>query len=620
MSKTSATNHAVDLSTALSMLDEVHHRPTLTNIALASRQLMPHAPALASLSLRVACVSSYTLDPVRPALELQALRAGAAVDCYIAPYGQFDRELIDPASALSTFQADVAVVAVRLADVCPAIYDAFNSLTPDSARNLIDDGFARVESALRTFRQRSDACILLTNYELPPSLAQGLADRSAACSQEALIRSANVRLAELANSLGKAYVMDYDALIARHGRATWADRRNALYARIPIAPSNYWNFAGMIVRHLRPLFGLTRKVLVLDADNTLWGGVLGDVGLEGIALGPDYPGNAFVAFQQRVLDLYHRGVVICIASKNEPGTVQEALEKHPNMVLRPRHFATMRVNWEPKPRNLQAMAAELNLGIDSFVFIDDSEVECELVRQTVPQVMTIALPKEPAEYAAVVESLDCFDQYAISAEDRQRGELYRAEADRKQLQATVVDMPTFYRQLQMKVTLTVNDPRQIARVAQMTNRTNQFNMHTIRCSEDDIRRFMASQHHEVVTLALVDRFGDNGVVGLAITRKSAGEWVLHQFLMSCRILGRTVEQAFIAWIANRARSAGAHVLVGEFIPTSKNKPFAGFYPSCGFSPQSAKDGIERFTLALTAADMKIPDWIEVIDTSSTEGH
>lgn len=608
----------LSMAAAHEVLDAVHLQPTIVRITQAARQLMPHARALAGVSLRCACTASFTLDPIKPALELQALRAGMALETHIAPYGQFDRELIDPGSGLARFNPDIVLLAVRLADVCPAIYESFNSLSAGEAEGLLDDWLVRLESALRTFREHNIAHVLMTNYDLPASLALGIADRAATSSQEALIRTANARLLQMAGSLPNVHVLDYDGLVARYGRANWCDHRMAMYARIPIAAAHYWSFAGFIVRHLRPLYGLTKKVLVLDADNTLWGGVLGDVGLDGIALGPDYPGNAFVAFQRRVLDLYRRGIVLCIASKNEQGTVEEALQKHPNMVLRPEHFAAMRVNWQPKPQNLQSMAADLNLGIDSFVFVDDSDVECELMRQTLPQVMTVALPKEPAGYAAIIESLDCFDQWKISAEDRQRGELYRAEIGRKELQAATVDMPTFYRQLQMKVTLKVNDTAQVSRASQMTNRTNQFNMHTVRYSEDDIRRFMADSNAEVVTLALSDRFGDNGVVGLAVIRKGASEWVLHQFLMSCRILGRTVEQALVKWIAARARKSGAEQLVGEFSPTAKNKPFSGFYESCGFARGTAEGKIERMVMPLATADTDIPDWIELNAVAGSE--
>ncbi|HVP12643.1 MAG TPA: HAD-IIIC family phosphatase [Phycisphaerae bacterium] len=596
---------------AQALLAEVNAHPTLIRIAGAMQQLEPLRKAVERLSLRAACISSFTFEPIKPSLQLQALRAGLGLEVYLGPFGQVEQELINPSSGLATFNPDVVFVAARLQDACPAIYEAFNSLTPGAATALVDDWIARLRAALSAFRQRSKTPVFIQNYDFPAVPALGLAEQSAALSQAAVISRANAELSGLAASFDNVRVMDYDALVARHGRLHWQDPRTAFYARIPVAPANYWHLAGFYARHLRPLYGLSKKVLVLDADNTLWGGVVGDVGLDGIALGHDFPGNAFVAFQKRILDLYNRGIVLAIASKNQPGSVEEVLDRHPHMVLRTEHFAAMRIDWEPKPENLRRIAADLNLGIDSFVFMDDSPVECELMRAALPEVLTVHLPDDPARYAGIVESLDCFDQWKISEEDRTRGKLYKAEAGRRELQAGSVDMPTFYRQLQMKVTLFVDHLPHVARAAQMTVRTNQFNMHTIRCSEDDIRRFMAAADSNVFTLALADRFGDNGIVGLAVAQHGPTEWVLHLFLMSCRVLGRTVEQAFIAWIAERARAAGASRLVAEFVPTARNKPFAGFYKDRGLVEGARIGEVQQWVWDLRTADMTVPDWLDV---------
>ena len=611
MNDNDSTGQPLDQAQAVALLDGVHAEPTLVRMMQAGRQIAALREVLGRVSIRIGCVSSFTFEPIKPALELQALRAGLALDAYVGPYGQFEQELINPSSALAAFKPDVVLLAIRLQDVCPALYDSFCGLTQDDARTMLDGWFDRLTTALRTFSQRSSAYVLVQNYDLPASAALGIADRAAEFSQRATIGDANERLAALAGELSNVRVMDYDALVAQHGRVHWGDARTALFARIPIGNKHYWSLAGFYVRYLRPLFGLTKKVLVLDADHTLWGGVVGDVGIDGIALGHDFPGNAFVLFQKRILDLYNRGVVIALASKNEPGSVEEVLEKHPEMVLRAEHFAAMRINWEPKPENLRRMAADLNLGLDSFVFIDDSPVECEMMRAALPQVMTVQLPADPAGYPGLIESLDCFDQPKVSAEDRHRGALYKAEAGRRAFQEEVVDLPTFYRRLEMRMILFVNHAAHVARAAQLTNRTNQFNMHTIRCTEDDIRRFIASNDHELITLALMDRFGDNGVVGLAVVQKGDDAWIAHLFLMSCRVLGRTVEQTFIRWIAERARVAGAKCLIGEFVPTAKNKPFAGFFEDCGFRATDSTGDAQRWALDLDAADTKIPDWMTV---------
>ncbi|MFH1417411.1 MAG: HAD-IIIC family phosphatase [Planctomycetota bacterium] len=617
MGNSSNANSPADAVQAAAVLAEVDARPTIVNITRAARQLDALRAGLARVPLRLGVLASFTFEPIQPALGLQALRAGIGADVYVGPFGRFEQEMIDPASGLAAFKPDVVLLAVRLADVCPALYDSFNSLDGKTASAIVDEWIERLRAAMVTFRQQSSATILVQNYDLPATLALGIADAQAAPSQRAVIARANEALSGLAASMENVRTMDYDALVAQHGRIRWQDPRTAFFARIPVAAEYYWPLAGFYVRHIRPLCGLTKKVIVLDADNTLWGGVVGDVGLDGIALGHDYPGNAFVAFQSRILDLHRRGIVLCIASKNEPGTVEEVLDKHPDVVLRSEHFAAMRVNWQPKPENVKQLAEDLNLGLDSFVFMDDSAVECEMMRTVLPQVLTVHLPEEPAAYAGIVEALDCFDQWSISDVDRQRGQLYKAEVSRRELQTSVLDMPTFYRQLEMRMTLFVDHKPHIARASQMTNRTNQFNMHTIRCTEDDIRGFATDPDVNVFTLVLADRFGDNGVVGLAVVRRSSDEWVLHIFLMSCRVLGRTVEQGFVGWIAERARAAGAKVLVAEFVPTVKNKPFAAFYQDRGFVEAERVGDAQHWRWALDEADTTTPDWlaVSVVDAS-----
>lgn len=608
----------MDRSTADALYAAIDSDPTLTNIAVAMRQRDDLRSVYAKTPLRLACAASFTLDPVKPSLELQAIRAGFDVSVHIAPYGQYLQELIRTDSSITAFQPNVVILAVRLQDVCPDIYTAFNSFSTGEADKQLTDWFENLAAALRTFRSHSRATILIQNYDQPAESAQGIADLQADASQRQCIATANDQLNQLAASLENVFVMDYDALVARHGRLNWADPRTALFARIPVAPKNYWALTGFYIRHLRPLYGLTKKVIVLDADHTLWGGVVGDVGLHGIALGHDFPGNAFVEFQKRLLDLYCRGVVLAIASKNEAGSVEEVLDKHPEMILRREHFAALRVNWDPKPQNVQQIAETLNLGLDSFVFIDDSPMECEMMRAALPQITTIQLPADPAQYPRIIESLDLFDQWSISSEDRQRGAMYKAEADRRDLQTHVVDMPSFYRQLQMKLRLFVNYEPHVARISQMTNRTNQFNMNTIRCSEDDIRRFLREPNVDIITLALEDRFGDNGTVGLAIVQHEGETSNIHMLLMSCRILGRTVEQTFIDWIAQRARAKGAKKLTADLVSTAKNKPFSGFYENCGFTISGSQGAVQRWTKELSSVPAQLPDWfeIEVAETAS----
>lgn len=595
---------------AIGRLDRVCAEPTVVGVHSAYREYDALSAAIPHATMKLACLSTFTATPMTPAIRLAALRAGIHADVWMAPFGQVATTLIDAKAGLDAFAPDVVLVATRLADVVPDLYDGIMGDAIPAAR-MVADYLAQLGAGVAAFRQRSQATLLLQDFERPGFLVAGLTEIDAPGGQVDLWRSANRQLHDIAADNGNCYVMRYDALVARYGSTSWVDPRTELFGRIPIAARHYWDYAAFVVRYLRPLAGRTRKVIVLDADNTLWGGILGDDGIDGIKLGHDFPGNAFVRFQRRLLALQRRGVILCVASKNEPGSVERVLASHSEMILREDHIACMRVSWSPKPDAVRDIAATLNLGLDSFVFIDDSPVECAMMRESLPEVMTIQLPEDPARYADIVASLDCFDQFVLSEEDKRRGAMYKAEADRKQLATAAVDLPSFYRGLNMRLSIGINDERSIGRAAQMTQRTNQFNMNTIRCTEDDIRSRMHSADQEVLTLSLTDRFGDSGVVGLAVIIKSPDHWRIEMLLMSCRVLGRTVESAFVTWIAGRAKAAGAAELHATFHPTAKNSPFADFFGRCGFASSPSETNTRQWVLKLDSADTTIPGWFEV---------
>ena len=286
---------------AQALFAEIDEQPTILNIARTLQRLQPRQTDLTRLTLKVACVGSFTFDPLLPALQLQGIRAGIAIEPYVSPFGQFEQALIDPTSGLASFEPDVVLLALRLQDVCPALHEGFNSLARENVDRLVEDWLGRLESGLRSFRSRSAARVLVQNYDLPAVSADGVLDPAFASSQSAAIVKANRALVRLAASIENTHVMNYDALVARHGRRNWIDPRTAFYARVPVAAEHYWRVGGFYVQHIRPLLGLSRKVLVLDADNTLWGGVVGDVGLNHIDLGHDFPGYELIAIPERLV-------------------------------------------------------------------------------------------------------------------------------------------------------------------------------------------------------------------------------------------------------------------------------------------------------------------------------
>lgn len=319
-----------------------------------------------------------------------------------------------------------------------------------------------------------------------------------------------------------------------------------------------------------------KKCIVLDLDNTLWGGVVGEDGAEGLALSHESPGSGFVAFQQALLDHYHRGVILAINSRNNPEEAWQVIREHPNMILKEPHFAAVRINWQDKTANLQELARELNIGLDSMVFIDDDPHNRALVRSLLPEVAVPELPSDSAEYARFLNSLTYFEGGVVTDEDTMRGNFYVTERLRLARQKEYDRKEDFLHSLGLQLLVYEDDDGQLPRLAQLTEKTNQFNTNKRILTEEDLAAYIRSPHHQVVYGKLQDVFGDYGIVLFALVEMQGSRWHIDSLLMSCRVFGRGAEDAFLAALAERARAAGAEELVISFIPTEKNMPAKEF--------------------------------------------
>ena len=359
-----------------------------------------------------------------------------------------------------------------------------------------------------------------------------------------------------------------------------------------------------------PLDRKVRKALVTDLDNTLWGGVIGEDGMNGIRVGEEYPGAAYQALQRAMLDLYQRGIILAVCSKNNLSDAMEVFEHHPGMLLRPQHFAVLRINWNDKAQNLREIAAELNIGIDALAFLDDNPVERQWVRSQLPEVTVIDLPDDPMGYAQALRDNPVFERLSLSTEDRERARYYAEQRLRTELEQNVASLEDFYQSLQMEVEISLVTTETLARIAQLTHKTNQFNLTTRRYSEQQIAGMAADRDWRVYSLRVRDRFGDNGLVGVAITRYQERICEIDTFLLSCRVIGRTVETAILATIAEQARIKGSESLIGWFLPTKKNAPAKDFYSSHGFTCTLEEDGKSRWEFDLTRGDILSPSWFK----------
>ncbi|MEO1008906.1 MAG: HAD-IIIC family phosphatase [Planctomycetota bacterium] len=577
------------------------------------------AAALGAPTLDLLVLRSVTLEPVAPLARACAAEFGVDLRIRFGEFNAWTQELLDPRSIAYADPAPQAVVlAVQTRDIAPILWSGAAGLSRDDALAEADRVASELASLIRTFRDRSAAHLVVHTLEQPawPTLGVALESRDGTHARQAeAIGRINDRLRAAAAEVPGVHVLDYDALVARHGRERWHDEDKFLTMRMPLAADALLPLAREWSRFLLPIAGRQSKCLVLDLDNTLWGGIVGEDGPDGIQLGVEHPGAHYVAIQRAALDLYHRGVVLALCSKNNPGDADEVLRSHPHMLIRPEHLAAVRVNWTDKAQNLREIAAELNIGVDSLVFLDDNPVERELVRTLAPEVMVLEpASADPKHMLRAIRECPLFERLALSDDDRSRGRMYVEQRQRTELQSAATSLEDYWRSLAMVAEVGIvdetTDSATVERIAQLTQKTNQLNMTTKRYSTQDVQAFARDGDSSVYWIRVADRFGDNGIVGVVIARIEGDAWHLDTLLMSCRVIGRTVETCMLATVAEHARDAGASRLEGWFYPTKKNPPARAIYEDHGFEVIRGTDGGALWSRDITGDDLQNPEWIE----------
>src|SRR5579859_6145744 len=593
------------------LLQAVDKRPTLATYMQTSREVPLFQAQLHTA--RLALLATFTVDSLVPYLHVEAARQGFAADIYVAPFNAISQEFLDPGSGCRRHRPDIVFVAQLLSDICPPLANDYLRLESAEIDRYIEETITGLVATLREFRQSSPAAIVLHNFALPAYPLFGIYEVMAPQSQTGALRQLNARLAAAVQAVPAVYVLDFDRLCATLGYQHCFDTKMWYLGRAPLSAPTLPLLARTQAAFIQALLGSPRKCLVLDLDNTLWGGVWGEGGVRGIKVAPAFPGSAFRDFQQVVLQLHRQGVILAINSKNNPADVEEVFRTHPDMVLRPEHFASLQINWRAKPDNMVQLAAEINIGLDSLVFFDDSPAERDLMRQALPQVLTLEVPADPLQYANILLASQAFDKLSLTEEDRQRGATYRDQRARRQWAQSATSLQDFYERLQMVVNIQRVGEFALPRVVDLLHKTNQFNLTTRRYTAAELAEILADPRCGVFYLQVTDRFGDNGIVGVAIARHGAAVVELDTFLLSCRVLGRTVETAFLSFLLEWARAAGSTAVEGTFIPTAKNTPAADFYARHGFTPIPSTGAGSRWRLQLADVAFQWPSYIQQTD-------
>ena len=562
------------------------------------------ASALPLQTVRIAILRSFTIEPLLPQLRARGFLAGLDLQIQVGDYNVFAQELLDRSSRLYQFTPDVVMCAALTRDAAPALWHG----TGDAG------GEAEIVTRqwtqwITAFRHSSHASLIMQSFEQPPYPTDGILDTVSSSGQRALIRSVNDVLAALAREHRGVYVLDYDALVARHGQQAWSDPHKNLAMRVPLRPDAYARLAAEYMRYLQPLTGRVCKAIAIDLDNTLWGGVVGEDGSDGLQLGTEYPGPAFIALQQQLKALKRRGVLLTVCSKNNPDDAMAILRDHPAMLLRPDDFAAMRINWDDKAGNLRALAAELNISVDSFAFLDDNAAERDWIRAQLPEVTVIELPADPVRYVEALRESPVFERLSVSDEDQVRTDQYRAERLRATGASSSGSVEEFLQSLEMRAAVRDLSPSTLARVAQLTQKTNQFNATTRRYTEEQVSRF-AADGGIVRTVTVTDRYGDSGLVGVLMARVDSARCEIDTLLLSCRVIGKGVETLMLADAAAIAKQRGAGELEGWFLPTPKNAPASDLYQRHGFQVREQSAAGTRWAIDLTRTAIAPPAHIQ----------
>jgi FkbH-like protein len=582
------------------MLNQVFSH-SYADLVRESRRLDPSS---ASQKLRVALLADTATQ--RLVTLLRVLFHRNDIDCsfYEGGFDGIELEVHDANSGLYRFAPDIVVIL----NAVQALRSRFGRRGGD-AEAFVQENLDTLTGVWDALRRHSSAPVIQSNFVLPYERTFGNFDLKMAQSFYAVVADLNGKIALEARQHGQVLINDLNALASWLGRRFWFDDRFWDLSKYLCAVDQLPAVGRNIVDVAMALRGRVVKCVVLDLDNTLWGGVIGDDGLEGIQLNSHGDGEAFYRFQLFLSELLKRGIILAVCSKNEMANALLPFEKHPEMVLKRDDIACFVANWNDKADNIRHIRETLNIGFDSMVFLDDNSFERELVRTLVPGVIVPDLPEDPADYVRAISELNLFETTTFSAEDLQRSELYRLEGLRRSEQASFGSLDEFLKSLQMQMTIARFDPFHLPRIAQLIQRSNQFNLTTRRLTEADCADLMNDASFIPLYAKLTDRLGDHGLIAVVILERLEGELAVRDWLMSCRVLKRGVEQALMKEVFQQAKEFGLRRVTGEFIPTAKNGMVQDFFAQFGFEKVTEQGG-HSFWQATTPAHQATTIFIE----------
>lgn len=580
----------------------MNHEKNLSNYINRAKSLNPSEYGN---KIRVATLSNFTLNGLSDIIQVKCSEIDVGCFSYVSDYNQYNQNILSETSKLYEFSPDITFLILDIRSILGDVFYFPYTLDSSERNDLIVKITNDLKILIKSFTDKIKSKLIISNFVIPTYSSYGILDSKMDHGLKNIVNEINNNLENFIKTQQSVYSFDLNGFITRYGENNVFDYHKYFFGDIRISFDYLPYLANDLLSYIKAFLGLSKKCIVIDLDNTLWGGIVGEDGYDGINLGPTPPGNAYVEFQKRLLALHQRGIILAINSKNNFDDAIQVIKNHPYMILREKHFASVKINWIDKVANMKDIASELNIGLDSMVFFDDDPVNREFIETQIPQILTVNIGNDPAMYAQILTNLNDFELLQITEDDTKRGDMYLEEKNRKILMDST-NLDDFLKELEIKVEIKKVDQFSLPRISQLSLKTNQFNLTTKRYQEEDIQKFSQDKKMIVCGAQVKDKFGDNGITGVYIIKKNnSEEWFIDTFLLSCRVIGRGIDDAMMANILKQAKQEGVKKVKAQFIPTQKNQPISDFLPSYGFILEG-----DYWVFSLEN-EIKIPEHIEV---------
>jgi FkbH-like protein len=580
-------------------------------VTIAARKLNEY---IVDNTIKIAYLSNFTIDILPDYVNTYAACEGLKCSNYIGAYNQYYQEILNESGGLLEYDPDIIFIALSMNHFDPEIYNSYLSLSKTDIINHQKKIIENVHELIEESEKRFRSSIFICNFPEPSYPHAGIADSKLPYGEIRFYNDLNTKFNEMAQRNHNVNIVDIARLNKRCGEDHLYNPKLWHLAKMLWSEKFMMYVAEEILRHIIAFKGLTRKCLVLDLDNTLWGGIVGEDGPLGIKIGPGDPiGEAFTDFQFKIRALKDRGILLAICSKNSLGDVIEVFNKNKNMPLKYDDFAAREINWDHKYINIQKISQKLNIGLDSMVFIDDNPFECEMVREMLPQVKTCLIPEKPEDLSHLIDKIVLFEKTILIEDDKNKTEQYQQNEMRKELKENVGKLESYLYGLDTTLSIRFAEKEDLSRIHQLFTKTNQFNVTTARYTVAEINEFLRNDNWDLRIFSAKDRFGNLGIIGLYLIEKKDSEFIIDSFVLSCRALGRNIECAAMNYL--KRDHCNNHLdaeLFAFYSPTAKNKPSETFFEEQGFEVISIdENGNKKLRIDLNNLTFFKCPWIKI---------